>query len=134
MGLNFNAPVTRKMAEGIRLKFDKDSLKPTFAQQEGDADSVVDGVSFKPLFPELTQFTLELPSDFKDASGRALRNGDSFPLKVATSLIPQRSSSDSSSKASPPMLYSPNKLIVNGSGCGVSSSPITCLNNWLLAI
>lgn len=32
LGLNFNAPVSRKLLEGIRLKSDKDSFKPVFAQ------------------------------------------------------------------------------------------------------
>jgi hypothetical protein len=40
--------------------------------------------SLQAPFAENTAFTLELPKDFKDASGRALRNADSFPLKVAT--------------------------------------------------
>jgi hypothetical protein len=46
-------------------------------------------VSFKAHLPrEKPQFTLELPKDFKDASGRSLRNADSFPLKVATGAMP----------------------------------------------
>ena len=36
MSLNFNAPVPRKLAEGIRLKSDKDSFKPTFDQESSD--------------------------------------------------------------------------------------------------
>ncbi|HEY0824840.1 MAG TPA: alpha-2-macroglobulin, partial [Ramlibacter sp.] len=88
MALSFNAPVARKLAAQIRLKAGKLVLEPQFEPREGDADGVVNGVSFKPLFPERTQFTLELPRDFKDASGRALRNADSFPLQVATGPMP----------------------------------------------
>jgi len=88
MSLSFNSPVPRKLLEGIRLKSSKDSFKPTFDQEEGDGDNVMNGVSFKLIFPELTSFTLELPKDFKDASGRTLRNADSFPLKVATGAMP----------------------------------------------
>ncbi len=88
MTLSFNAPVPRKLAEAIRLKSPKDTYKPTFDKEEADGDSVVNGVSFKLIFPEQTQFTLELPKDFKDASGRALRNADNFPLKVATGAMP----------------------------------------------
>jgi hypothetical protein len=91
MSLNFNAPVPRKLLEGIRLKSDKDSFKPTFDQESGDGtegDSVMSSVSFKLIFPEQTKFTLELPKDFMDASGRTLRNADSFPLKVATGAMP----------------------------------------------
>jgi alpha-2-macroglobulin len=87
MSLNFNAPVPRKLAEAIRLKSPKDALKPAL-EEDADADAVVNGVTFKPLFPEQTAFTLELPKDFRDASGRTLRNADSFPLKVATGAMP----------------------------------------------
>ncbi len=87
MRLNFNAPVSRKLAEAIRLTSAKDSLKPTF-EAEGDGTDVVSSISFKPLFTENTSFTLTLPNDFKDASGRALGNADNFPLKVATGAMP----------------------------------------------
>ncbi|MES2944665.1 MAG: alpha-2-macroglobulin, partial [Pseudomonadota bacterium] len=85
MSLNFNAPVARKLAEAIRLNSGKDSLKPAFDAESGDAADVVNSISFKPMFAESAQYTLELPKDFKDASGRTLRNADNFPLKVATS-------------------------------------------------
>lgn len=88
MRLDFNAPVPRKLAEAIRLKSAKDTLKPVFDTESGDGDNVVNGVSFKPPFAEQTAFTLELPKDFKDASGRTLRNTDNFPLKVATGAMP----------------------------------------------
>ncbi|MES2972728.1 MAG: MG2 domain-containing protein [Pseudomonadota bacterium] len=88
MTLNFNAPVPRKLAEAIRLKSAKDSYKPAFEKPEGEADALVNEVTFKPAFPEQTPFTIELPKDFKDASGRPLRNADSFPLKVATGPMP----------------------------------------------
>ncbi|MEO8024275.1 MG2 domain-containing protein, partial [Polaromonas sp.] len=88
MSLNFNAPVPRKLAEAIRLKGDKDTFKPTFDSDNTDADNVVTSLSFKPMFPEQAQFTLELPRNFKDASDRTLRNADSFPLKVATGPMP----------------------------------------------
>jgi len=88
MSLNFNAPVPRKVAEAIRLKGEKDTLKPTFEEGNSDGDNVVTGVTFKPIFPEQAQFTIELPRDFKDASGRTLRNAENFPLKVATGAMP----------------------------------------------
>jgi len=86
--LTFNAPVERKLLEGIRLKSAKDTFKPSFDQEEGAEDSLVSSVTFKPLLPELTTFTLELPAGFKDASGRTLRNADNFPLKVSTGAMP----------------------------------------------
>ena len=91
LSLNFNAPVARKLAEGISLNSGKEALKPVFDKEDAaskDGDSVVNGVTFQTLLPELTQFTLELPKDFKDASNRTLRNADSFPLKVATDAMP----------------------------------------------
>jgi uncharacterized protein YfaS (alpha-2-macroglobulin family) len=86
--LSFNSPVPRKLAEGIVLKSDKDTLKPFFEKEEADADALVNAVTFKPPFPEQTKFSLELPAAFKDASGRTLRNADNFPLKVATAARP----------------------------------------------
>lgn len=88
MTLNFNAPVPRKLAEQIRLKSAKDTLKPSFDKGDAEGENIVNWVTFKPMLPEQTQFTLELPKDFKDASGRTLRNAGSFPLKVATGPMP----------------------------------------------
>ena len=89
MRLTFNAPVSAKLLDAIRLKSDKQSYKPTAdANGGGDEDSVQNAVVFDTIFPEQTAFTLELPKGFKDASGRGLRNADSFPLKVATAAMP----------------------------------------------
>ncbi|QTN30739.1 alpha-2-macroglobulin [Rhodoferax sp. AJA081-3] len=91
MRLSFNAPVSAKLLAAIRLKSDKDSLKPTPDANSGgseDEDTVQNSISFNTIFPEQTAFTVELPKGFKDASGRALRNADSFPLKVATGAMP----------------------------------------------
>ena len=87
--LSFNTPVPRKLAAAIRLKSSKDSFKPKF-EADSDDESTVTGVSFvgAGVLPEQTQFTLDVPKDFKDASGRSLRNADSFPLKVATGVMP----------------------------------------------
>jgi alpha-2-macroglobulin len=88
MQLNFNAPVPRKLAEAIRLTGGKDPIKPSFEDENGAADDVVNSITFKPLFAEQSQYLLQLPSGFKDASGRTLRNADSFPLKVPTGAMP----------------------------------------------
>ncbi|HSV54988.1 MAG TPA: MG2 domain-containing protein, partial [Burkholderiaceae bacterium] len=87
MSLSFNAPVPRALAEGIVLKSAKETIKPSFEREEG-GDALVNSVQFKRIFTERTPYTLELPKDFKDASGRALRNAESFPLKVATGPMP----------------------------------------------
>ncbi len=88
--LQFNAPVTRKMAAQIQLK---GGGKPVPAKLEDDGgspsdDDVVSAASFSPPFAENTAFTIELPAKFEDASGRALASPDSFPLKVSTGAMP----------------------------------------------
>jgi alpha-2-macroglobulin len=87
MSLSFNSPVPRALAEGIVLKSGKDSIKPTFEREE-NSDALVSSVQFKAPFAERAAFALELPKDFKDASGRTLRNADNFPLKVGTGPMP----------------------------------------------
>jgi uncharacterized protein YfaS (alpha-2-macroglobulin family) len=88
MTLNFSAPVPRKLAEGIRLKSDKQTHKPVFEEDNADGDSLVSDLSFKAPFAEQATFTIELPRNFKDAADRAPVNGDSFPLQVATGAMP----------------------------------------------
>ncbi|MBK9988776.1 MAG: alpha-2-macroglobulin [Betaproteobacteria bacterium] len=88
MRLAFNAPVARKLAEAIRLKSASESFKPTFDRDDADGDALVSGVSFKGVLPEKSAFTVELPTGFQDASGRAAANAASFPLKVATGVMP----------------------------------------------
>ncbi|RYF36146.1 MAG: alpha-2-macroglobulin, partial [Comamonadaceae bacterium] len=80
MTLTFNAPVVRKLAAQVRLKGASESILPTLDKAEGDDEDAVNSVTFKQLFAERAQFTLELPAGFQDASGRPLRNAESFPL------------------------------------------------------
>jgi uncharacterized protein YfaS (alpha-2-macroglobulin family) len=88
MTLDFNAPVPRRVAEGIRLKSPQQTHRPVFDEANADGDSVVTEVRFKPPFAEQAAFTIELPQDFKDAAGRAPVNGDNFPLPVRTAPMP----------------------------------------------
>ncbi len=88
MTLAFNAPVARKLAEQVRLNGPRGAVKPTFDKDDAEGDSTVNAVTFKAPFAEQTSFTLELPKELKDASGRTLRNADTFPLKVATGPMP----------------------------------------------
>ncbi|WP_436303125.1 alpha-2-macroglobulin family protein [Variovorax sp. LjRoot290] len=88
MVLQFNAPVSRKLAAQITLKGGGKTIKPKFDDENAAEDAVVDSVSFPPPFAEQTPFTIELPAKFVDASGRALASPDSFPLKVATGAMP----------------------------------------------
>lgn len=87
MTLNFNAPVPVKLLQGIRLINGKDSIKPIFDASDGD-DAVADSVSFASPLPEKTALSITLPKGFQDASGRSLRNADSFPLQTATGSMP----------------------------------------------
>ncbi len=86
MALRFNAPVTRALAEGIRLQAPGGALSPTFP--DGERDALVDGISFPGPFPEQTRYTLALPVGLQDAAGRTLANADAFPLQVATGMLP----------------------------------------------
>ena len=89
LSLHFNAPVARTLAEGVRLTAGGQRLAPVFDRDAGAAvNGVVDSVRFQTVLPENTAFLLELPAGFKDDAGRTLRNGASFPLKVATGPMP----------------------------------------------
>ncbi|HEX3140696.1 MAG TPA: alpha-2-macroglobulin, partial [Rhizobacter sp.] len=87
MELRFNAPVPRALAAQIRLKGPGKSIEPKF--EEGSAaDEQVESISFASPFSELTQYTIELPSGFKDVSERQLGNPGSFPMTVRTGAMP----------------------------------------------
>ncbi|MBS0495093.1 MAG: alpha-2-macroglobulin [Proteobacteria bacterium] len=87
MRLAFNAPVARRLAQDVRLKGGGQTLVPTIDGDE-DGDALVNGVRFAAPLPAQTEFLLELPAGFKDASGRAPANAAGFPLKVATGAMP----------------------------------------------
>ncbi|MDO5623772.1 MAG: MG2 domain-containing protein [Pseudomonadota bacterium] len=85
--LLFSAPVNASVAAGLRLQGEGVSHAPVIeADQPGD--DVLHSVSFPAPLPENTGFSITLPPDFKDASGRPLTNAASFPLKVATGPMP----------------------------------------------
>ena len=88
MRLAFNAPVARKLLEGIKLTSGKDTVAPTFDEEDSDSEAVVSSITFKSPFAEQTKFTLALPAGFKDASGRTLANAASFPMQVGTGAMP----------------------------------------------
>jgi hypothetical protein len=76
-------PGAAQAGQAIRLKSPTKRSSPWRRRRWQRADAVVNSVQFAAPLAEQTAFTLELPKDFKDASGRTLRNADSFPLKVA---------------------------------------------------
>ncbi|WP_034297730.1 alpha-2-macroglobulin [Herbaspirillum sp. RV1423] len=86
MTLSFSAPVPRKLAEAVELKSASGKLKPFF--EKGDASETVHSLTFRPPFAENAEFTISLPSGFKDESGRPLVNAAMFPLKSRTAGYP----------------------------------------------
>ena len=84
--LSLNAPISRQMAQEIRLETSKGSVKPTLA--EGSDDGEVSSVSFAPPFVEKDQARIVLPSGFKDVHDRKLSNANLFPLKLQIGLMP----------------------------------------------
>ena len=65
--VDFNAPVPRDVAAGLRLKAkDGQSYQPVITEKA----SSVQTIDFKGPFPEKTSFTLELPRAFRDDAGR----------------------------------------------------------------
>ncbi len=86
--VSFSAPVARELAAQVRLKpaaggaalapsFDKDDRAPELSE-----------IAFNGPLPERAAFTIELPHELKDVSGRPLVNAASFPMRVATGDAP----------------------------------------------
>ncbi len=87
MTVRFSELVSRKLAEQVRLKpASGAAISPSF--DKDDKSEELQDLSFAGPLPERAAFTIELPKDLKDASGRTLANAGSFPLKVATGDAP----------------------------------------------
>lgn len=86
--LRFSAPVARALAEQVRLRpaAGGAALAPSFDRDDRAAES--SELQFKGPFAERARYTIELPRELKDASGRPLANAGSFPLTVATGEAP----------------------------------------------
>ncbi len=85
--VRFSAPVPRRLAALARLRGDRVEHEPII-DGSTEADALVERLQFPHPLPERSAFTLTLPPDIKDASGRALGNAASFPMKVATGPMP----------------------------------------------
>lgn len=85
MTLNFSSSVPWEYASKIILR-GKNKVY-TLSKVEENTE-FVDSLSFKGPFPENTSFTIEIPEDIKDDSGRDLANSDKFPLVVKTDEYP----------------------------------------------
>lgn len=85
--LVFSAPVPRQLAALARLRGDKLEHAPII-DRTGAADTLVERLQFPHPLAERSAFTLTLPPELKDASGRPLANAASFPMHVATGPLP----------------------------------------------
>ena len=86
MKLTFSAPVSWETVREIRLKSQSGKTwKPKGREESGP---YVDWIVFEGPFPENQSFTLHLPKNIKDDSGRPLTNQDKFPLTVKTDRYP----------------------------------------------
>ncbi|RPH88644.1 MAG: alpha-2-macroglobulin, partial [Desulfobacteraceae bacterium] len=86
MSLTFSAPVSWETVKEIRLKSQSGQIwKPKKREESGP---YVDRVFFEGPFPEDHSFTLHLPKNIKDDSGRPLTNQDKFPLTIKTDRYP----------------------------------------------
>ncbi len=87
MTITFSAPISRKLAEHVLLKTPSGPRAPQF-DADLARDASVTSLAFAAPFAEKADFTIEIPRDLKDDSGRTLANADLFPLKVATAAMP----------------------------------------------
>src|SRR5450830_922632 len=84
--LTFSAAISRKLAAAIVLKGRNGRLTPYF--EKNDSTDFVFSVNFQAPFAEQDTLSMNLPSGFKDDSGRPLGNAAMFPLKVPTATYP----------------------------------------------
>ncbi|MBP9785350.1 MAG: alpha-2-macroglobulin, partial [Giesbergeria sp.] len=92
MTVTFSAPVSWKLASALRLRGPHEVLKPGLNGDDESkvvqGDTLVSTLRFAAPFAESTAYSLELPKDFVDASGRTLANASMFPLAVGTGTMP----------------------------------------------
>lgn len=87
MSVTFSSPVSRKQAERVVLKTSAGARAPKL-DPDLAPDASINTLTFAAPFAEKAQFTIDVPRDLKDDSGRTLANADLFPLKVATAAMP----------------------------------------------
>lgn len=84
ISLNFTAPIAKKDAEAIRIRYAGKAIAPEIPKDSNEISYLV----FKPPFPQKTEMEVTIPKGLKDDTGRALENADKFPLKTATAAYP----------------------------------------------
>jgi uncharacterized protein YfaS (alpha-2-macroglobulin family) len=87
LAVRFSSPVSRETAQAVRLRpASGNALAPVF--DKDDKATEFNEVRFPVPLPESATLKVELPSNLKDVTGRALSNAASFPLQVATGTAP----------------------------------------------
>ncbi len=85
--LRFSAPVDRQLAAQVRLV--PAGGAPIAPQPDRDDRATeVQSITLAQRVADNTVFTLTLPANLKDSTGRALANAGAFPMKVATGDAP----------------------------------------------
>ncbi|QWR76170.1 alpha-2-macroglobulin family protein [Candidatus Magnetomonas plexicatena] len=83
-----SAPIPWSLAKEISLKSDSGKTWKLKDKEAHDNDTYVTYGHFEGPFPEKSAFSVILPANVKDDSGRLLSNSDKFPLKVLTDEYP----------------------------------------------
>ncbi len=85
MSINFSAPVAREAARNVTMRSGNKIYR---AEIENGQEDTVMYLAFKGPFPENTSFSVEMPAEILDDSGRTLENRARFPLAVRTGPYP----------------------------------------------
>ena len=88
MSVRFSAAVPRSVVSKIELKGPGGRIWRPVNEDSEQSDAFVSGATFKPPFPELSAFTVDLPPGIRDDAGRELSNAGMYPLKVETDEYP----------------------------------------------
>ncbi len=88
--LSFSAPVPVALLQGIRMTSGTLAYPARVADDadSGQGSGFANEISFSGLFPENTEFSIDLPADLKDDAQRLLSNARNFPMKIKTGRMP----------------------------------------------
>lgn len=87
VSVRFTAPVPRKLLAGASLQAEGGAAFKPVLEEGGDTETLQQ-IRFAAPLPESARFTLSLPKGLVDATGRALANAGSFPLRTSTGALP----------------------------------------------
>ncbi len=84
MRLAFSSPVPREVAAKAVLRGPAGARAPRLP----DDEPMVEQLEFAAVHAQRSDFTVELPADLRDDSGRSLANAGMFPMRVRTGDLP----------------------------------------------